>query len=270
MAANYGCNIIATLPIKPLKIHLRSGDDNGSKWFYKWFAAWEPANGWLYEAQSEHPTSTTDILNGTLPEVLQKETGICFSDYYTSFQNVERRNDISATAWFDTYFQIKTFPQLRYREFSANLRISPEVKYIANHLPHHLLNVLGLSWSQYHESDPWDNFFQSNEVPILDAENRVPIRETYLPLPELVATVNRLGLQNGFGFLQELGGMTVEDANTWNFLKRFGVSMKEDLGFWLALLKQAQKKDDIYGRVVFEIYSNMQRFAGLKSAELLT
>ncbi|TGO71885.1 hypothetical protein BELL_0517g00020 [Botrytis elliptica] len=131
-------------------------------------------------------------------------------------------------------------------------------------------------WPQYNKSEQWDSFIREQEVGILSSANMMQLKDTYLPLPKLKAIASNLGLAEGFGFVQELNGITDAEANTWGFLKRFGVGVDEDVSFWLRLLKQVREKSSTtisiieryrlrkkglsVPNVVFEIYRRLQKY----------
>jgi hypothetical protein len=189
---------------------------------YAYFNPYDENNGWTYCPQSGHPYSISKLFGAVVPADLMDHIRILHPSYYSKLEECGHRNDLSGIEWLRTYFQIKDSPQLRHR----------------------------------HDIQK----FKSAEVPVLHSVKLKKLDCTFFPLPRLQNIVSRLGLEQDFGFLQELKDITDSTAGKWRFLKHFGVGIEEDVSFWLALLTQARHKDNIEHNVVFEIYSNLQRF----------
>ena len=157
-------------------------------------------------------------------------------------------------------------PRLRHRD---ELKMSAELLYICGKLPQHLLGVLQNDWTNYNKSSDWDKVIRSTKVPILDAQKERELETTFLPLPSFMKIAAELDLSQEFGFLAELGQMTEVESVKWSFLERFGVGIKEDLGFWLALLRRLKQKENIKREYVFRIYRQLQKFTSEEEVEVL-
>ncbi|TGO32803.1 hypothetical protein BHYA_0288g00120 [Botrytis hyacinthi] len=211
--------------------------------------------GWIYCSKSDHAYATVKIIGESKPLELYKGNHIRYLwEYY--YGALEAWNKHTGIEWLRS-LGVKETPQLRRRGHCRSPEMSAELKYIA-----------------YSESEQWDCFIREQEVHILSA-NMMQLKDTYLPLPKLKAIVSNLVLAEGFGFVQELNGMTDVEANTWGFLKQFGVGVDEDVSFWLRLLKQVRKKSSTFSKierfrlrrnglsvpnVVFEIYRRLQKY----------
>jgi hypothetical protein len=235
---------------------MRLSTDTGSK-------VWSRRNstGWTYCSQSNDRYAMSSIVGGALPHGLRGVTQFIHPRYCSELERCERRNNTVAVEWFRDFFCIKRYPQLHHREEPT--RRSQEIEYIAIHHPGSILGALQVSWSQYHRSVDWDEYFQSIKVPVLFSSEARRLDSTWLPLPALVAIATRLGLQQSFGFLDELKDTADESWSQWSFLKRFGVGIEENLSFWLRLLQQAREKPNVNRRTIFEIYSHVQRFTAI-------
>jgi glycosyltransferase involved in cell wall biosynthesis len=110
---------------------------------------------------------------------------------------------------------------------------------------------------------------RSTKVPILDSQNERELETTFLPLPSLKKIAVELELSQEFGFLTELDQMTEVESAKWSFLERFGVGIKEDLGFWLALLRRLKEKNNIKREYIFRIYRQLQKFTSEEEVEVL-
>jgi len=249
------------LPQEGIRIELAPRD--GSKWF-------DPKNkseGWTYCSQANKRYSMSKIMGVSLPDELDGHIKFPDLRYYTALQKCERRNDRLGIEWFQDFAQTKITPQLGHRD--SALKRSYELDYIAANHPHVLLGVLQSNWSQYQPSVTWDNAMKSAKVPILCSTQLRRLDTTFVPLPKLVTTVTRLGLDVDFGFLSELEGVKYAAAAKWEFLERFGVGMEQNVSFWLALLKHAWYQDSIESDVVFEIYSHLQKVSDADELVLL-
>jgi hypothetical protein len=175
-------------------------------------------------------------------------------------EKLDRRNDQTAINWLYKFLEVKTSIQLRLRSNLITNTTSPELDYIAAKRPEVLLGVLQGNWSQFSVADSWTSKFALCEVPILHSNTKKKLESTYLPLPKLISITDRLGVQQGFGFIKELEGITEVTAGKWYFLKRFGVVIEENIWFWLAVLKQAKISNCTNVKIISEIYLELQKF----------
>ncbi|KAF2810106.1 uncharacterized protein BDZ99DRAFT_442610 [Mytilinidion resinicola] len=236
------------LPTKGIRIKLLGSQ--GSFWS-------DAPRGWTYNPCSEAPYSMSKILGTSSPIQLKDKMRFLKPTYEDELQHLERRNDQTIMEWLASFIQMKEKPQLCRR--SNTLKMSSELKYIIQHRPQFLLGVLEANWHQYSHHF-WDLYSERIEVPVLHSDQLRRLDMTYLPLPKLMNIVVRLGLEQDFGFLKELDGIVDSAASKWMFLRRFGVGIDDDLSFWLALLNKAKHKNNVQGTVVFEIYTNLQKF----------
>ncbi len=220
---------------------------------------------WSYCPESRHPYSMFNLVSGKVPKLLEEKIKYPRIGYYDTLKECGLRNNIAGPDWLRSRADIKVTPQLRRRNCASAFgksqpEMSDELLYIAENLPEYLLGVLESEWTEYHKSPEWDAKIIATKVPILDCAELRELRTIFLPLPKLKAIVKELDLAESFGFLKELDGMVDIEHGKWEFLKRFGVGMENDVSFCLALLKQAQKKEGIEKHHVFKIYSNLQKF----------
>ncbi|KAF5878202.1 uncharacterized protein Bfra_000367 [Botrytis fragariae] len=221
-------------------------------------------DGWVYLPGSKNKYALANLFGSSVPFELRPSNNVRYivSDYYQIFEYCGSRNGRTGIEWLRS-LGIKETPQLRARNSKGHLQspeMSVELKYIAERLPRFLLGVLQANFVQYNESEQWDCFFRQKDVPILASSKMRSLNSTFLPLPKLKAIASSLGLEEGFGFLMELNGISEDEVVKWNFLKRFGVGVYEDVSFWLRLLKQARQKDSINPNIVFKIYTRLQTY----------
>jgi hypothetical protein len=228
--------------------------NNGGNWF-------KPTNkqhGWIYCPIATGECTATSIFRASVPDRLINRMQFASAKYYDMLAKCTTRDNETGIQWFRRYFQIEDNVKLNSREYMNEL--SYELRYIIADHPESLLGVLQANRIYYQRCEKWDNIIKSAQVPILNSQQGRRLDSTYLPLPRLRAIVKGLGLESGFGFIQELQDITDNTSMKWSFLTRFGVAMEEDVVFWLALLTRARAQDSIQPRVVFEIYQNLQKF----------
>ena len=225
---------------------------------------------WMYCPESEDPRSMYHLLKGVIPDELKGQVKFAHIRYYDTLKECGLRNGNAGPEWLRSRVGIKVMPQLYSRKsLFSKPEMSAELKYIVENLPQHLLAVLEGNWHQYYESSEWDDVIRAAEIPILDCPEPRALETTYLPLPKLKTKARELKLNESFGFLKELDGMTDIEVVKWRFLEHFGVGVEEDVSFWLALLRKAREKSDVEKSHVFKIYSHLQTFTEEEDIERL-
>lgn len=229
----------------------------------KSFVASPQEDGWVYLPRCKNTYALTNLLGASVPvELRPYNVRYIDSNYYQIFEFCCSRNGRTGIEWLRS-LGVRETPQLRASNSKGHLQspeMSGELKYIARKLPRLILGVLQANFIQYNESKKWDRFFTNMHVPILASSKMRSLNSTFLPLPKLKAIASSLGLEEGFGFLKELDGISEIEVVKWNFLRRFGVGVDEDVSFWLRLLKQARQKDSITPGIALKIYTRLQTF----------
>ncbi|KAF2187478.1 hypothetical protein K469DRAFT_749209 [Zopfia rhizophila CBS 207.26] len=225
--------------------------------------------GWIYRPGIEGDYSAADIIDQPLPMELKSKIFFLHPLYYETFKNCERRQDKTGIEWLEEFLDVKVIPQLQRR--SNRDQLSFEVDYIARHKPQQLLGLLKANWSQVRRLASWQKDFKALnvQVPILDSDTKLLLRETYLPLPKLRTIVARLDLEKDFGFIQELQDINDDNVGEWRFLSQLGVGVEEDLNFWIHILKKARQAQEMDVTVTSEIYSQLQRLCVIEEHESL-
>ncbi|TGO13902.1 hypothetical protein BTUL_0061g00190 [Botrytis tulipae] len=221
-------------------------------------------DGSIYFPQCENTYALANLFGKSVPLELMASNNVRYivSNYCQIFESCGFRNGLTGIEWLRS-IGMKETPQLRASNSKGHLQspeISAELKYIAEKFPGFLLGVLQANFIQYHKSEKWDRFFRQKNVPILASLEMRSLNYTFLPLPKLKAIASSLELEEGFGFLRELDGISASGVIEWNFLKRFAVGVDEDVSFWLRLLEQARRKNPISPSIVFRIYSRLQSY----------
>jgi hypothetical protein len=248
------------VPTTGYKIYLAC--DVGEKIFWADVAT----GSWVYCPELDHPYSMFKLLGSKIPSELEKKIRFPRTEYFEALGKLGLRNGISGRDWLMSRADIMITPRLRHR-YEVNM--SAELLYICEKLPQYLLGVLQNDWTNYNKSSTWDKVIRSTKVPILDSQNERELETTFLPLPSLKKIAVELELSQEFGFLTELDQMTEVESAKWSFLERFGVGIKEDLGFWLALLRRLKEKNNIKREYIFRIYRQLQKFTSEEEVEVL-
>jgi len=221
---------------------------------------------WVYSPEVDYPYSMFRLLGSEIPSELEDKIKFPRIEYFEALGQLGLRNGISGRDWLMSRAGIMITPRLRHRD---ELKMSAELLYICGKLPQYLLGVLRNDWTNYSKSSTWDKVIRSTKVPILDAQEERELETTFLPLPSLRKIVAELDLSQEFCFLAELDHMTEVESVKWSFLERFGVGIKDDLGFWLVLLRRLKQKENIKREYVFRIYRQLQNFTSEEEVEVL-
>ena len=178
-------------------------------------------------------------MGNPLPDELVTHVNLPFTGYYTEIEGIGHRNGCTGPDWLDKFLNAKSEIQLCQRD-SPKCMLAKLI-YIANNKPEIILGILESIWSEYRKRNTWDNLFKNLRVPIVarDSSSTKTLDMTFLPLPQLCSVAGLLGLDAGFGFLNELAGLIDAAASQWSFLEHFGVGVNAGISFWLNLLKQA-------------------------------
>ena len=248
------------VPTTGYKIYLYCNE--GEKYFYSDVST----GSWVYCPEVDHPYSMFRLLGSKIPSELDEKIRFPRTGYFKALGQLGLRNGISGRDWLMSRAGIMITPRLRHRD---TLKMSAELLYICGKLPQYLLGVLQNDWTNYKRSSTWDKVIRSTKVPILDTQKETELETTFLPLPSLRKIAAELDLSQEFCFLAELGQMTELESVKWSFLERFGVGIKEDLGFWLALLRRSKQKENTKRKYVFRIYRQLQKFTSEEELKVL-
>ena len=179
-----------------------------------WFKPTDKKHGWVYCPESGGRYTASSLFL-PLPEDLSNLMHFVRPAYYDMLQQCPPRNDRTGIEWFTHFFQVKVDVQLCFREMTSYP--SAEFGYVIDERPESLLGALKASWSQYNQHPKWDYQLANAMVPVLDSHQPRRLECTYLPLPKLRSIVDRLGLADDFGFLQEIQDITDASSAEWSF-----------------------------------------------------
>jgi hypothetical protein len=252
---------------KKLKIEVAYND--GRNYFRG--SPWDWSGGWLYSPQPIGLYSAATIFESQIPEELYKKMRFLRINYYQPLERTGTCHGVSPIQWFNEYVGAKTVVQLfegRRGSLFGNAGIpSPEFIYVTTHRPELLLAILKANWTNYVNAAPFQQAVKTlvceAQIPILNSDLKVKVKETFLPNPDMVERIEELGLLQGFGFIKEIHH---SDGN-WRFLSEFGVGVEQNLGFWLAALKKVRQKQQLEIVVMRDIYFQLWNLARTTDAQ---
>ncbi|KAF2421213.1 hypothetical protein EJ08DRAFT_738278 [Tothia fuscella] len=237
----------------------------------QWFVP-GPSRGWTYYPRGAGDYAAAKLLASAVEDRLELNMNILRDDYFDDLQQLELRHDQTPSDWLHSFLSLKTTIQLCSRTDYGVSSMSQELKFIAEKKPQFLLGVLKADWEHFNNCNTWNNFFSKCNIPILHSDNERRLKDTYLPLPSLLSITNRYSVSQDFGYIRELAGMTNENAGAWHFLKQFGVTIDENLQFWLFVLQKVSTLEStiIASIDVANIYLELQtRCRSQNNIELL-
>ncbi|KAE9369740.1 hypothetical protein N431DRAFT_493510 [Stipitochalara longipes BDJ] len=158
----------------------------------------------------------------------------------------------SFETWLEKWVGILRSP--RFRDSKDPYKLSKIFSYIVEKHPELLLGILKTHWSKY-ESELNDKLTKKLSGVVIPCTNvgGEKLRETFLPLPELVAHCKEFLNPQIFPFLTLDDGSSIKD---WKFLEIFGVGVETNLDFYLEILRRF--KDNVQG-FSYKIYEEIQK-----------
>jgi hypothetical protein len=157
------------------------------------------------------------------------------SDYFKDLDSIQKKEFIE---WLELSAKIATVPRIG-TSLSVFGSIHKDFLWLLQNKRDRVLSILRKNWKHYitQMSSSIESQLMMHDF-ICQSGDRVPLRETYLPLPRLVERSRELCGTASCSFLSLPDGEPTE----WMFLSRFGVGTAENLEFYLWLLKQPQFK----------------------------
>jgi hypothetical protein len=216
------------------------------------------ANGWTYsplQLEKYHLCQILDPENN--PYELQGKVRFLNRAYYEALMRQDNRYDTAPWVWFTNYFKVRFTAELTKRGHPSNL--SPELEWLIEYKSEFLLGTLREECGQHGllKSNAWKDKFSNCLVPIINSQLKMPLRDSYLPIPKLMEIVSGLGVEHDFGFISEL--QEENDWSKWEEFRHLGVGTEEDLAFWIRILKNAAEIPSVGVAKMGKIYGNLQR-----------
>lgn len=163
--------------------------------------------------------------------------------------------------WLEEVFRVHRCPQLLH---PLKPELSKEFAHIIKQCPEKLVSVLREYWptykpliSQYGLCET----LKASKVPVEMSEEFVALSNSYLPLPKLKGVMTDAGVSTASLFLKLSIKLLDEDQEKWEFLKTFGVGVRDDARLHLrALERQASSSvRSIDANRVISVYAQIAK-----------
>jgi hypothetical protein len=221
--------------------------------------------GWVYSPTSTSEYGAAQVLDydpmAPCPEELLNAVRFVHPKYYEVLESCEQRQNKSGAEWLNSYFGIKTIPQLQGRTPPGLtwVEVSSEVRYIVKKKPHLLFGVLKQSWRPTPPDTAWQTEFKklNVKIPIIGLEESKPLNSVFLPHPRLKVIATMLGFEHDLGFVKELENMNDDDASGWSFLRCLNIGTEDNFDFWAALLRKGWERKTPDRQAIAKIYSHL-------------
>jgi hypothetical protein len=214
------------------------------------------SNVWTYWATKASKYDLYQIFSSEKRSVeLQGHVRFLNPAYWEALRGETKRHDKDPMRWFTHYFRLRSATRLGAR--SKPKMLSYEIKWLMEYNSGLLLGTIWRDMSTFLKHSALHAPLSKCLVPIMDSQLKIPLLESYLPIPNIVEIVSGLGLERDFGFVLEPSGQS--DLSKWKQFHLLGIEMEEDLNFWIRVLKKASAKSSISVANMGEIYWNLQR-----------
>jgi hypothetical protein len=162
--------------------------------------------------------------------------------YLTSIKSCDRDGHPSFQVWLEYTLGVPPRPRLIDPEFP--MQLSRVFLYIAKHRRNLLLGTLKAHWKAYSSLVTTEIALKISELEVPCGDSNLKLEKTFLPLRMLEECCRQFLSVEFFPFLR----LDTQPEDEWRFLQIFGVGVKDDVRFYLALLKccVSTSQGDIY------------------------
>ena len=124
--------------------------------------------------------------------------------------------------------------------------LSDEIRYIAEHNPRILVELLKHNWKEYYQQGILSNTKAKDELvrcPVPSTINgSIALFESFLPLPRLESLIQDLDIHSFGYFLRIPEEITRENSQHWKFLSELGVGIEDNTAFYLHCLEAIKRE----------------------------
>lgn len=174
------------------------------------------------------------------------------SVYFQDLQAMEKRQFID---WLESAAGVATVPRLRTQSGGMH----PDFSWLLENRNDRVLDIVRRHWDIYSSQVTSQIKLQLADRSFLcQTGNLVPLRQSFIPLPDLVENSREFCGSNSCSFLILSGGL----PSDWGFLSAFDVGTEDSLGFYLWILEQSGFKANPSVERAKKLYSEIQSRAG--------
>lgn len=177
-----------------------------------------------------------------------------------------RHNYMTWECWLEKFAHVQRIPRLITPGCTG---LSNVFHYLVKNRNDKLVGLLKKYWSFYAvmmgDQKVVDELSKASVVceDVVDT----PLKDTYIPLPNLKQICHDLGVAGKLPFLKVSIGQGEELGEDWDFLRKFGVGQEADLSFYINILLAIVKNNPTLGpglnadtkRNLFRVYEEIER-----------
>lgn len=162
--------------------------------------------------------------------------------------------------WLEDSASVSKIPRLR----SKSGQIHSDFLWLLENKRERILGVLRTNWSNYKPmmTDKIKQKLAQHPFPCVSGEC-APLQNTFLPLPQLMQKCQEVCGTPSCSFL----ALPDDQPDNWTILSQFGVGTKEDLDFYLWILRQPQFKTGTSVERAKKLYYGVQSMAKTSSRQ---
>lgn len=154
-------------------------------------------------------------------------------DYLTKMASDKQDPAKRFQRWLNHHMGVRPLPALL-KPFTPKL--SPEIAYLMAHKPAKFVSILS-EYSISYGSQVREAQAELRQTPVrISGGLMKELSATFLPLPQLRTTIERLGIKN-FPFLDVDEVVEETSSSDWTILLQLGVGLEKDLQFYLQALE---------------------------------
>jgi hypothetical protein len=182
-----------------------------------------------------------------------------------------RCQNLSWPEWLKRATGARHFPPLV--EGPSASQLSPVILAVLEQSCGKFVGLLQAHWNTEYESTisklPWISSVLGKCQVLCESNATCQLRSTYLPSIEIKMKAKELCVEREFPILKLPVTLDGTNYRHWRFLEDLGVGYKQDLSFYMLVLKKMCSSDNVAARNVVDVYRCMAKSARLEEQEKL-
>lgn len=217
---------------------------------------------WVYSHATTYANAPANIFDEDFRAQSNVNIILLPEDYISGLKDLATRNGKGAVTWLEQLLEVKKYVQPHTRRTAFDAAVpSHELELVAKHRSNMLLSVLQPYGDHLAANSKWRQTLSAMKIPTLYSTSHTTLGNATVPRPELVSKIKELGLEQNFGFVQELDSLREDQYASWSFLQKFGLKHEASLEFWFYVIKHAcTQKAPI--STYNKLFHELQAFAG--------